>query len=88
MKEIRKIQATKKVNKALRTQNSPGTTHVYNLFLNDPIFVYKEKKKWKRPYKFLNIKGKTIKALINNNLIHTFRFTSMRLFKINNFGVE
>jgi len=29
-----------------------------------------------------------IKALMNNNLIRTFRFTFMRLFKTNNFSVE
>ena len=88
MKEIRKIQAIRKVNKALRTQNSFGTTHVHDLFLNNPILVYREKKGWRRSYKFLGIKGETVKALINNNLIRTFRFTFMRLFKTNNFSVK
>jgi len=45
MKEIRKIQAIRKINKALRTRNSPSTIYVHNLSLNDPILVYREKKK-------------------------------------------
>ena len=88
MKEIHKIQVIRKVNKALRTQNGSGITYIYNIFLNDLILMYKEKKGWRKPYKFLSIKGETIQALMDNNLICTFKFTFVHLFKINNFGVE
>jgi len=50
--------------------------------------VYREKKGWREPYKFLSIEGKTIKALIKKNVIRTFRLTSIRLWKIDNFSVE
>ena len=45
IKEICKIQAIKKINKALRIRNSFGITYVYDLFSNDPIFIYKKKKR-------------------------------------------
>ena len=44
MKKLRKIQAFKKINDALRIQNDFGITYVYNLSLNDLIFVYKKKR--------------------------------------------
>ena len=44
IKKLRKIQAFKKINNALRTQNNLGTTHVHDLSLNNPILVYKKKK--------------------------------------------
>jgi len=50
--------------------------------------VYKKKKGWRGSYKFLDIEGEIIKALMDNNLIYMFRFIFVRLFKINNFGVE
>ena len=88
MKKIRKIQATRKVNKALRIRNGPSIIHVYDFFLNDLILMYREKKGWRGPYKFLGIKGKIIKALIDNNLICTFKSTFIRLFKIDNFSIK
>ena len=48
MKEICKIQATKKINKALRTQNGPSIIHIHDFSLNNPILMYKEKKKNKK----------------------------------------
>ena len=44
IKKLRKIQAFKKINNALRTRNNLGTTHVHDLSLNNPILVYKKKK--------------------------------------------
>ena len=72
----------------MHIRNGSGITYVYDLFLNDLILVYREKKGWREPYKFLSIEGKTIKALIKKNVIRTFRLTSIRLWKIDNFSVE
>ena len=79
MKELRKIQAFKKVNNALRTRNGSGITYVHDLFLNDLILVYKKKKGWKGLYKFLGIEGKTVKALIKENVVRMFRSILVRL---------
>ena len=45
IKEIRKIYITRKVNKALRTRNGSSITYVYDLFLNNPILIYREQKR-------------------------------------------
>ena len=45
IKELRKIQAFKKVNDTLHTRNGLSITHIYNLLLNNPILLYKKKNK-------------------------------------------
>ena len=88
IKEVRKIQAFKKVNDALCTRNGPNTTHVYDFYLNNPVLVYKEKKRQKGSYKFLGIDNKTVIILMDNNLLRIFKSTFMRLFKIDNSSIE
>ena len=55
-------------------------------FLNNLVFMYKEKKEFNKALQ-LSINNKRIIILINNNLLRTFRLTFVRLFKTNNFGI-
>lgn len=86
MRELRKLQATAKVNSALGTRNGPNTWNLHGLPLQSPVKVWRAKGNgrpkgvWTGPHTLLSMEGETIKVRLTGGKYPStsFRSTSVQ----------
>ena len=79
MDEIRKLNVNRQINDVINTKNEFSTIHFHDLFFNAPVLVYREKSKWKNPYKFLNMKNESALLDLPNDSTK-FKITSVKSY--------